>query len=588
MSLRRIARIARWEIQTSTGQIDRQTVAVVVVLLAIGGGGIAVGLVGGGSAVDDEIYRVGIDAHHPYAPAVDAHGPLRAVPPDAPAEVHVVGDEIDVGTSDRAAAAFGELRTAIRQYNQLQLREEPDQAAAFPVVVEVQFVETAGPTVIEQATTTPDDEPADDTETEDPPSGDEEPESVESPESSADDGTAVPSLPAIGDRVLPEPTAVGTPAELSPPFPFRSLVLAFLFLVPLNFVIQAYGSTIIDERINRRGEALLASPATPREIVAGKTAPYLLGATGLLGGIAVALGVGVFGTLGVVALAGLFLAATFVSALLARSYQELTFLTVAISVVGTSYAFVPAIFTEVTPVALISPLTLVVFDLEGQSVTLLEGLVSVAPAVTTGAVLFWLGTGIYRAESLFAHRPPRRALLKMLGARIIRRRDVGLVTAVLLPIVVLMQLFALAVLFVVPAAVALPVMLVLVSVIEETAKSIHVFAAYQYDRFGPSVRTAAGLGVVSGAVFFFGETLLQVLQLVGVADVDLGPTVVTPGGLGGPLAVLLLAAPLALHIVTATIASIGARGDRRRYLLFLGAAVVVHTLYNAGVIALVG
>ncbi len=61
------------------------------------------------------------------------------------------------------------------------------------------------------------------------------------------------------------------------------------------------------------------------------------------------------------------LGATFVGAMFARSFKELTFVTVAVSVFLTAYTFVPAIFTQVTPIALISPLTLVVRDLTGQA-----------------------------------------------------------------------------------------------------------------------------------------------------------------------------------------------------------------------------
>ena len=595
MTLRRIVRIARWEISTSTGAVDRRTVGIVLVVLLLGAGGAVAGGAGGGGVVDNEIYRVGIEDTHPYAPAVDAHGPLRAVSPDSAAEIHVRGDTIDVGEGDQNQAAYAELRTGIQRYNQLLLRDEPDEAAAFPVIVEVQFVETQDQSIVEQAATapppaseetTPPDGPDDEPDDSPPPTDD---EADPAGESTADpEQTQRPTAPALDETLLPRTTSVGTPADITPPFPFASLVLAFLFLVPLNFVIQAYGSTILDERINRRGELLLAAPVTASDIVLGKTVPYFLAATVVLIGIAGLLRVGVLGTIGVFALAALFLAATFVSALFARSYQELTFLTVAISVLGTAYAFVPAVFTEVTPVALISPLTLVVFDLEGQSVSAVEGLVSVAPAVTTAGVLFWLGVGTYRAETLFSQRPPQRKLLSMLAVQVSRRRDVALVTVALLPIVLLLQLFALAVLFVVPSAVAVPVMLVVVSIIEETAKSVHVFAGYEHDRFDRSLRSTAELGGVSGGAFFLGETAVQLLQLAGLTNIELGRTVVTPVSLEAPTAIALLAAPLLLHVVTAVIAATGASRGRRFYLIGLVAAVGLHTLYNAVVITLVG
>jgi len=50
----------------------------------------------------------------------------------------------------------------------------------------------------------------------------------------------------------------------------------------------------------------------------------------------------------------LFLGATFVGAMLARSFKELTFVTVTISVFLTTYTFIPAVFADVNAIALIS------------------------------------------------------------------------------------------------------------------------------------------------------------------------------------------------------------------------------------------
>ncbi len=58
----------------------------------------------------------------------------------------------------------------------------------------------------------------------------------------------------------------------------------------MNFVIQTYGSTIMDERIKRRGELLLVSPSSRYEIVAGKTLLYLLGLVGIVVATAAVIG----------------------------------------------------------------------------------------------------------------------------------------------------------------------------------------------------------------------------------------------------------------------------------------------------------
>ncbi|MUW15523.1 PrsW family intramembrane metalloprotease, partial [Halorubrum sp. CBA1125] len=200
------------------------------------------------------------------------------------------------------------------------------------------------------------------------------------------------AVPAIGGGVFGADTA-GSPGSIAPPFPFVSLLLAFVFLVPMNFLVQAYGSSVLDERTNRRGEPLLVTPLSPVDIVAGKTLPYAGLAVLVTVAIAAAVGGGPLSVIAVLPIVATFLAATFVGAMFARSFKELTFVTVGVSVLLTTYAFVPAVFTNVTPVALVSPLTLVVFDLQGEAVSAGEVLFATTPMAVGAALLFGLGLG---------------------------------------------------------------------------------------------------------------------------------------------------------------------------------------------------
>ncbi|ERH11228.1 MAG: hypothetical protein J07HX64_03012 [halophilic archaeon J07HX64] len=297
---------------------------------------------------------------------------------------------------------------------------------------------------------------------------------------------------------------------MNAPFPFQSLVLAFLFIIPLNFLIQIYGSTILSERLNRRGELLLVAPVSRGDIIAGKTLPYFLGAMA----VETALGVGlvylVQGTLGgfvsVLALTPLvllFLGITFLGAMFARSFKELTFITVSITVGLTSYAFVPAIFTDVNEIALISPLTLVVRDLQAESVALGEVAFSLTPPLLVAGLCFALGAGLYREEDMFTQRSVPERVLDALVGSIRARWHVGVMTAVLIPFVFIAQLFAIALLFPLNAVGSAAIVLVLAVVVvtEEIAKSLHVYAAYEHGRFDRGLRTALVLGVASGVGF---------------------------------------------------------------------------------------
>jgi len=60
----------------------------------------------------------------------------------------------------------------------------------------------------------------------------------------------------------------------------------------MNFLIQAYGSSVLDERTNRRGEPLLVTPLAAGRHRRGKTLPYVAVAALVTTLIAVAVGGG--------------------------------------------------------------------------------------------------------------------------------------------------------------------------------------------------------------------------------------------------------------------------------------------------------
>nr|WP_090382894.1 PrsW family intramembrane metalloprotease [Natronobacterium texcoconense] len=630
-SLARTGRVARWEISRSTGTVDRKTVFVVVAML------IAVGVVGlsvadEGLGLEDEIYVVGVDETDPYHDVAVASDRFRTVPaPEGGLEgvyyvddpgVDLVIERGEIGhVGENGPAAYDAFRNAVERYNEGLMAQENDEAAAYPVRVSIDYEDrsyegaiappgegTDGPTRDDETETdrvtsvdgetSPDDEtaaPDDGTSGDGESAGDDETESDDGIDLRSDaDGTdeqTTTEIPEFDD--LDDEAGYGSPSTLSPPFPFQSLILAFLFIVPMNFVIQAYGSTIMDERIKRRGELLLVSPASSREIVAGKTLPYLIGLVGIVVAITVAIRGGVLSVAATVPIALLFLAATFAGAMFARSFKELTFVTVTISVVLTTYAFIPAIFTDVTPIALISPLTLVVMDLQGESPTLAAYLVSTGPAYLTAGVFFLLGLGTYREEDMFAQKPVPTKAIDAIATRVKGKRSIPALTVVFVPFVFAAQLLAIALLFAAPATIAIPIIVLFAAAVEELAKSIHVYAGFSRSRLESTVGMAVVLGVLSGAAFFLAEKVTQIVQLVGLHEFDsaiaaFGPEIAGADAAGGPLVYAgILLAPLVLHAVTATVSAVGATRGRTSYVIAVTAATVVHAGYNIGVILLV-
>jgi ABC-type Na+ efflux pump permease subunit len=335
---------------------------------------------------------------------------------------------------------------------------------------------------------------------------------------------------------------------------------------------------------------MLVSPVSRLDIVAGKTLPYFAGAMLVEGAIAVGLTTlatgspgGLLSVLAVAPLVLLFLGATFLGAMFARSFKELTFVTVTITVTLTSYAFVPAIFADVGPVALISPLTLVVRDLGNEAVTLVDFAFSTIPPTLTALVFFGLGLGLYREEDMFAQRPIPLKVLDSLAGRVRKRWHVAAVTAALLPFVFVLELLAIALLFAL-GELSIPLVLVAVAVVEEVGKSLHVYAGYVHDRFERTLRVGLVVGVLSGVGFFLAEKLTVLAQLVGLPNIQTGQAALQGGIIQGTSPLLLLGVslllPLLLHTVTASISAVGASRSRRAYVAALGVAIAVHLAYN--------
>ena len=609
MRLRKVLRIARWEVFRSAGGLDRRTLVFVLVALLLAGAVVPFAIGGG---IYDGLYVVGVDEDSPYSEAVDESSSLRKAPASwssfTSGELDVlITEDIQVAETQKGEAALSELRDAVRRHNADTIAAV-NESAAFPVSVNVRYIDRDA--VSEGVTDETDgngtgngtDEGSGGeggTGGEDEQAGDSGGDGGETDEDGGGGGEGGGEGGTGGDGGFSFPSgglegifggggSTGSPGNIAPPFPFESLILAFAFLVPLNFVIQAYSTSIMNERIGRRGVLTLASPVSRYEIIAGKTLPYFVVSLAITAVVAVAVGGSATSVAAVAPVALVFLALTFVGSMFARSYKELTFVTVFVSVLVTTYVFVPAIFTDVDPIAAISPLSIVVQDLQDVSVAPSWFAFSSAPLLFSSAVLFSLGAGVYREEDMFTQLTVPHKALDALASWLHRRASVAKVTVILIPFVFAVQLLVLAALFALPIGLSLPVLLVTAALVEETAKSISVYAGFTDSIFDRSSKNALVLGALSGLGFFVGEKVMHVAQIVGLDSLEVGRATlgvgfdVTPG-----VAVALFFLPLALHVTTTCMASIGARYGRSEYIVALVGATVLHAIYNLTVVSLV-
>lgn len=620
MRPRKLLRIARWEVTKGVGGFDRGVLAVALATIAFV---LTIGLAGlvGGVALEDGIYRVGVAEDSDYHDPIEADPAFVAVEPDPKA---IAGGQLDAGgrydlyidnrpdhsrlylaesggePTEKSRSALHALGESIDRYNDRRMLEEENATAAFPVTVTIRYVEQ-GDTEIIAAGELPDEERPDDGD--DGETGVDESERTEDEDDasaerdSGADGTEgdggrlnAPSLGAF-DLFGTAETA-GTPGDVQPPFPFQSLVLAFLFVLPLNLLIQAYGSSMLSERLGRRGELLLVAPIERSDIVLGKTLPYALASMAIT--VAIVCGLWLIGgnagslsVLAIVPLTLLFLATTFLGAMFARSFKELTFVTVTITTVLTSYAFVPAIFAEISPVAFVSPLTLVIKDLTATAVTPGQVAFAIGPPTLVAGICFLFGFGLYREEDLFTQRPIHHKVLDALAGRISRPRSVAVVVALLVPFVFVAELLVVALLFALPVTVSIPLVFASIAVIEELAKGLPIYAGYVHARYDRTLPVVLAVGVAAGVGFFLAEKLTLAIQLVGLPGSPVADAAFQTGlGAANPAVMaLLVLAPLGVHVVTSGVTALGASRGRSTFVVGLLAAILVHLAYNVAVVS---
>ena len=376
-----------------------------------------------------------------------------------------------------------------------------------------------------------------------------------------------------------EKQTVATPSNIEPPIPFASVIFAFIFMFPMYFVAQFYSASVMNERTNRSGEFLLVSPLTRREIVAGKTLPYLITTIGIMFVLAMYLKY----TLGssssseivknslvivavMIPVVSLFLSFSLFSSILARSFKELTFVSVFFSTIVSGYLFFPAMFAHIHAIALISPMTLVVKILTGTEICLSEYLFSTVPFYCVSIATFGFATLIFREEDLFTQKTVKKKIIDCIELFLRKRSYLFLLTLIFIPFAYMFELMSIVLLFNIPLPYSIIAMICISALIEEVLKSAGV---YTLSLKGYTGKQAIILAILAGSGFFVGEKLMMLVTVASIADSVFG-TVISMGS--------LLVYPLLLHIGCVAIVAIGLR--YQRYSVCLLAATAVHVAYN--------
>lgn len=582
MTLKAILRMARWEIQHQTSGLDKQTVLLVIVAFSVTG---ALFTIGGGASTDIQrgLYTVGVEESSPYSPVVEQSP--RLVPREPRADgVQTDWTDIRVTRSGdienrirdtQSDSALSSLVDAVERYNRDILISSGERVAAFPVLADVAYVDQPNKPSTEIAVREPREQP-DETDTMDGTNtNQQDTNDVSPPDTTSQTGTD-------SSETSSEETTLNTPDTVNPPFPFEAILLGFLFVMPMNFIVQTFSSSVIDERLDSSGELLLVTPISRYDIILGKMLPYLLTLLAITSVIAVGVGASILSVFAVMSFACAFMGAGFLAGIFARSYKELTFVYLTMSVLLISFALVPAIFTSVHPIAVISPLTVVVAELQGEPLPLIEILFATTPMLLSALIMVRFGAGIYQEEDLFAQLPVPTKFFDMMGEQVHSWKSLFKIGIFVLPFVFAAELLALATLFVVPRTLALPTILILAALIEEIAKSVGVYGGIQKGVLNTRKKQLLA-GGASGLGFFLAEKLTVVVQAVGLLDLQIGATTFGPAIsqiAPGPLGYLLPIFWIGIHPITTMISTVGMKHGKQGYILSLVIATLVHLLYN--------
>lgn len=371
-----------------------------------------------------------------------------------------------------------------------------------------------------------------------------------------------------------------TPDQLSPPLPFDSIILVFVFIFPLYFMSQFYMMSIMNERIGRRGETLLSTPVRSSAIIIGKALPYFAGMVVVCAALTLYLKAPLLILLPLIPVILFFLATALLIGMMSRSFKELSFISIFFSTVATSYLFFPSIFANIHVISLISPLTLIILTLQGTVYTATEYMYSTSLFWLTGFVLFYIGVVNFGEERLFSQEGLLSKVSSFVSSALSMKHpyiSLFLLNALLIPFIFMVQLLLLVLLFNLPMPASLVLLLVGAAFVEEITKSIGIWS---FMKRSPSLFTWRVVVFASAATalgFLFGEKLLLFVTLSQITQSVFGSILFTSLG--------TLWMPFLLHFgCVLIIAASVKKGGKTGYVLGLLAAVALHCVYNVYII----
>ncbi len=339
------------------------------------------------------------------------------------------------------------------------------------------------------------------------------------------------------------------PDNLRPPILIKELIMAFIIVMPFYFISQVYTSSFMEDKVKERFDILISSAGRYSALL-GKLAPYLFISA------VVSLILSNFDPLiSFLAFTIAFFMLTFGCFLsfISRSYKELTFLTIVVTFIITTYLFIPAVFT-VVPLSKISPVTLIFLKLKGEVLDVKDIIVSSAVLYLISFTLLYISST--SVEIMYSRANPVEKVIAISHELINNYPSLFLASILSIPFVFLIELFTLNLIF--SFSSYLLIVLTAMALIEEFFKGTFVYSAFKNNL---NVYLSA---VISAVGFAMGEKIIVLPFL--------------------PFELFrFILFPLAAHVASSLVFALLIRLGFYRALLF---STGVHTLYNFAVMRL--
>ncbi len=594
--LSQIYTISRWEVKRFFGTMSRDLLPLSVILF------ILLILVSSfaaqqGMHLQDNLYQIGVDsssyfdviAGDPRYAVYDSSS-LSGIPPqNAGLDLKIQAGTIQRAPGDKGRAAQKSLERSYQGYKDRIYQEQEDLFAAYPLWIDNEYVTSELDFLATQSgqqLVAPGRAP------EEPPEPELPVTAVEPPLSSAPEDSSALRISLSEqmakdqeqlnrytglfskDTTLDNPYKI--PSLLSPPLPFDTIIFIFVFIFPLYFASQFFMMSIMNERTLRQGEALIAAPVRPVIIIIGKMIPYALSMLAIVMIILFSVNANVMAILPLIPVILFFLAFALFIGMVSRSYKELSFISIFFSTIATSYLFFPSIFANVHIVSLLSPVTLVVYVIQGTGYSLTDYLYATSLFYLTSLIIFTVCIRNFKEEQLFTESGLLEKLIAFLAGLVspgywwISLFFIGLLS---IPFVLMAQMMYLVLFFNLPMPVSLLLIMLLAAWTEEIAKGTGIIALVTAM---PGFLTFQRLIIAAAMIsigFLFGEKLLLFVTISQISDSVFGAALF--------LSIGMLWMPFLLHMagVLITGCSVLYLGKRGLPYGILG-ATLLHLAYN--------